>query len=163
MYVLVRGDAWHPHGSAWPHRPDAGRDGKPGQRLDSQDPADDHPVDQLGVHHQPAARRLAEPQRHLGLRRHRQRPDHAGHVRRTDPGAVPRRVRALRQTGADGRVQLNFGAVDWQTTAWNFPGQCLRRRAAELRPVTPGGANSWDNPSVFQEDTTWSVDNPWAP
>ncbi|WP_432176534.1 AbfB domain-containing protein [Streptomyces sp. Tue6028] len=47
--------------------------------------------------------------------------------------------------------------------ASNFPGQYLRHIGAELWLATPGGAHAWDNPASFTEDTTWSVENPWAP
>ncbi|MGD1218456.1 AbfB domain-containing protein [Streptomyces krungchingensis] len=47
--------------------------------------------------------------------------------------------------------------------ASDFPGQYLRHIGAELWLATPGGAHAWDNPASFTEDTTWSVENPWAP
>nr|WP_234020652.1 AbfB domain-containing protein [Streptomyces sp. 142MFCol3.1] len=47
--------------------------------------------------------------------------------------------------------------------ASGFPGQYLRHIGAELWLATPGGAHAWDNPASFTEDTTWSVENPWAP
>ncbi|WP_432990147.1 AbfB domain-containing protein [Dactylosporangium sp. CA-233914] len=49
-------------------------------------------------------------------------------------------------------------------TAWNFPGQYyLRHYNAELWLATPGGPNAYDSPTLFTEDTTWSLDAPWAP
>ncbi|MEU1199086.1 AbfB domain-containing protein [Streptomyces sp. NPDC005813] len=47
--------------------------------------------------------------------------------------------------------------------ASDFPGQYLRHIGAELWLATPGGAHAWDNPASFTEDTTWAVENPWAP
>lgn len=48
-------------------------------------------------------------------------------------------------------------------SAYNFPEQYLRHYNAELWLATPGGTHTWDNPSLFTEDTTWSVEAPWAP
>ncbi|KUN31406.1 hydrolase [Streptomyces corchorusii] len=48
-------------------------------------------------------------------------------------------------------------------SAANFPGQYLRHINAELWLAQPGGTHTWDNPSTFTEDTTWSVEAPWAP
>ncbi|MCX5166741.1 AbfB domain-containing protein [Streptomyces antibioticus] len=56
--------------------------------------------------------------------------------------------------GANGGVRLS---------AYNFPEQYLRHYNAELWLATPGGTHTWDNPALFTEDTTWSVDAPWAP
>ncbi|WP_307166967.1 AbfB domain-containing protein [Streptomyces rishiriensis] len=56
--------------------------------------------------------------------------------------------------GANGAVRLS---------AYNFPEQYLRHFNAELWLATPGGAHAWDNPVLFTEDTTWSVEAPWAP
>ncbi|MFD9433387.1 AbfB domain-containing protein [Streptomyces sp. NPDC060002] len=56
--------------------------------------------------------------------------------------------------GANGAVRL---------AAYNFPEQCLRHYNAEVWLATPGGTHTWDSPALFAEDTTWSVDAPWAP
>lgn len=48
-------------------------------------------------------------------------------------------------------------------SAYNFPDQYLRHYRSELWLATPGGAHTWDNPSTFTEDTTWAVEEPWAP
>nr|WP_310435633.1 AbfB domain-containing protein [Streptomyces sp. 3330] len=56
--------------------------------------------------------------------------------------------------GANGAVRLS---------AYNFPEQYLRHYNAELWLATPGGTHTWDNPALFTEDTTWSVEAPWAP
>ncbi|MFJ4753998.1 AbfB domain-containing protein [Streptomyces sp. NPDC088763] len=56
--------------------------------------------------------------------------------------------------GADGGVRLS---------AYNFPEQYLRHYNAELWLATPGGTQTWDNPALFTEDTTWAVEAPWAP
>ncbi|MFJ4692421.1 hypothetical protein [Streptomyces sp. NPDC088766] len=37
------------------------------------------------------------------------------------------------------------------------------RYDAELRPAVPGGTRAFDNPALCTEDTTWSVEAPWAP
>ncbi|GAB3865239.1 AbfB domain-containing protein [Dactylosporangium cerinum] len=68
---------------------------------------------------------------------------------------------ALFKADATWCAQQGTGGV--RLTAWNFPGQFLRHRASELWLATPGGPNAWDNPTSFTEDTTWSVENPWAP
>ncbi|MER5587188.1 AbfB domain-containing protein [Streptomyces asoensis] len=56
--------------------------------------------------------------------------------------------------GANGAVRLS---------AYDFPEQYLRHYNAELWLATPGGTHTWDNPALFTEDTTWSVEAPWAP
>ncbi|MFJ3670391.1 AbfB domain-containing protein [Streptomyces sp. NPDC090106] len=56
--------------------------------------------------------------------------------------------------GANGGVRLS---------AYNFPEQYLRHYNAELWLATPGGTHTYDNPALFTEDTTWSVEAPWAP
>ncbi|OQR61527.1 glycoside hydrolase family 2 [Streptomyces maremycinicus] len=56
--------------------------------------------------------------------------------------------------GANGAVRLS---------AYHFPEQYLRHYDAELWLATPGGTHAWDNPALFTEDTTWSVEAPWAP
>ncbi|WP_406840836.1 AbfB domain-containing protein [Streptomyces sp. AHU1] len=56
--------------------------------------------------------------------------------------------------GANGGVRLS---------AYNFPEQYLRHFNAELWLATPGGTHTWDNPALFTEDTTWSVETAWAP
>ncbi|WP_369216006.1 AbfB domain-containing protein [Streptomyces flavofungini] len=56
--------------------------------------------------------------------------------------------------GANGAVRLS---------AYNFPEQYLRHYNSELWLATPGGTHTWDGPALFTEDTTWSVDAPWAP
>ncbi|MFI1921377.1 MULTISPECIES: glycoside hydrolase family 2 [unclassified Streptomyces] len=56
--------------------------------------------------------------------------------------------------GANGAVRLS---------AYHFPEQYLRHYNAELWLATPGGTHTWDNPALFAEDTTWSVEAPWAP
>ncbi|MFJ4369138.1 AbfB domain-containing protein [Streptomyces chartreusis] len=48
-------------------------------------------------------------------------------------------------------------------SAYNFPEQYLRHYNAELWLATPGGTHTWDNPSLFTEDTTWAVEAAWAP
>ncbi len=68
---------------------------------------------------------------------------------------------ALFKADATWCAQQGTGGV--RLTAWNFPGQYLRHRNAELWLATPGGPNAWDAPGSFTEDTTWSVENPWAP
>jgi hypothetical protein len=55
------------------------------------------------------------------------------------------------------------GSGGVRLTAYGFPGQYLRHINAELWLATPGGNNTWDNPSNFTADTIWSVDSPWAP
>ncbi|OON81460.1 hydrolase [Streptomyces tsukubensis] len=47
--------------------------------------------------------------------------------------------------------------------ASNFPGSYLRHINSEVWLATPGGSHTWDNPATFTEDTTWSVEAPWAP
>ncbi|KPI32581.1 alpha-L-arabinofuranosidase B [Actinobacteria bacterium OV320] len=56
--------------------------------------------------------------------------------------------------GANGAVRLS---------AYHFPEQYLRHYDAELWLATPGGTHTWDTPALFAEDTTWSVEAPWAP
>ncbi|MEU5117942.1 AbfB domain-containing protein [Streptomyces asoensis] len=56
--------------------------------------------------------------------------------------------------GANGAVRLS---------AYDFPEQYLRHYNAELWLATPGGTHTWDNPALFTEHTTWSVEAPWAP
>ncbi|MFD5270906.1 AbfB domain-containing protein [Streptomyces sp. NPDC058335] len=56
--------------------------------------------------------------------------------------------------GANGGVRLS---------AYNFPEQYLRHYNAELWLAVPGGTRIYDNPALFSEDTTWSVEAPWAP
>lgn len=56
--------------------------------------------------------------------------------------------------GANGGVRLS---------AYNFPEQYLRHYNAELWLATPGGTHTWDSPALFAEDTTWTVEAPWAP
>ncbi|MEU7488674.1 AbfB domain-containing protein [Streptomyces sp. NPDC042319] len=56
--------------------------------------------------------------------------------------------------GANGGVRLS---------AYNFPDQYLRHYDSELRLATPGGTHAWDTPTLFTEDTTWTVEAPWAP
>ncbi|MFJ4326775.1 AbfB domain-containing protein [Streptomyces tricolor] len=48
-------------------------------------------------------------------------------------------------------------------SAANFPGQYLRHIDAELWLARSGGTHAWDDPRTFTEDTTWSVEAPWAP
>lgn len=48
-------------------------------------------------------------------------------------------------------------------SAYHFPEQYLRHYDAELWLATPGGTHTWDTPALFAEDTTWSVEAPWAP
>ncbi|ORT60745.1 AbfB domain-containing protein [Streptomyces sp. CB03238] len=55
------------------------------------------------------------------------------------------------------------GAGGVRLSAYNFPGQYLRHYYSELWLATPGGSHAWDNPNTFTEDTTWAVENPWAP
>ncbi|WP_327267555.1 AbfB domain-containing protein [Streptomyces sp. NBC_01218] len=45
----------------------------------------------------------------------------------------------------------------------NLPGSFMRHINSEVWLATPGGGNAWDNAAAFTEDTTWSVDAPWAP
>jgi hypothetical protein len=77
----------------------------------------------------------------------------------------------VRKDTANGTALFNADAT-WCTepgsggvrlTAYGFPGQYLRHINAELWLATPGGNNTWDNPSNFTADTIWSVDSPWAP
>ncbi|MFG2037955.1 AbfB domain-containing protein [Dactylosporangium sp. NPDC048998] len=68
---------------------------------------------------------------------------------------------ALFKADATWCAQQATGGV--RLTAWNFPGQYLRHYNAELWLATPGGASAYDSPAMFTEDTTWSVDAPWAP
>ncbi|MFJ4467888.1 AbfB domain-containing protein [Streptomyces sp. NPDC089424] len=56
--------------------------------------------------------------------------------------------------GANGGVRLS---------AYNFPEQYLRHYDAQLWLATPGGTHTWDTPALFTEDTTWTVEAPWAP
>ncbi|WP_443045103.1 AbfB domain-containing protein [Streptomyces sp. Go40/10] len=48
-------------------------------------------------------------------------------------------------------------------SAAGFPGQYLRHIDAELWLARSGGTHAWDDPNLFTEDTTWSVEAPWAP
>lgn len=57
-------------------------------------------------------------------------------------------------------VQGNGGV---RFSAANYPGSYIRHINAEVWLATPGGGHTWDNPATFTEDTTWSVDPPWAP
>ncbi|MCM2424608.1 AbfB domain-containing protein [Streptomyces sp. RKAG337] len=57
-------------------------------------------------------------------------------------------------------VQGNGGV---RFSAANYPGSYIRHINAEVWLATPGGGHTWDNPATFTEDTTWSVDSPWAP
>ncbi len=68
---------------------------------------------------------------------------------------------ALFRADATWCTQAGTGGV--RLSASNYPGQYLRHRNAELWLATPGGPNAWDSPQSFTEDTTWSVDAPWAP
>lgn len=68
---------------------------------------------------------------------------------------------ALFKADATWCAQQATGGV--RLTAWNFPGQYLRHYNAELWLATPGGANPYDGAGLFVQDTTWSVDAPWAP
>ncbi|MFI1722452.1 AbfB domain-containing protein [Streptomyces sp. NPDC020489] len=56
--------------------------------------------------------------------------------------------------GANGGIRLS---------AYNFPEQYLRHYNAELWLATPGGTHTYDTPALFTEDTTWSLEAPWAP
>ncbi|WP_435303872.1 AbfB domain-containing protein [Streptomyces phaeoluteigriseus] len=56
--------------------------------------------------------------------------------------------------GANGGVRL---------AAYNFPEQYLRHYNSELWLAVPGGTRAYDTPALFTEDTTWSVEAPWAP
>jgi len=81
-----------------------------------------------------------------------------------------RDFRVYREAG-DGsalfRADATFCAVPGsggvRLSASNFPGQYLRHYHAELWLATPGGAHAWDAPASFTEDTTWAVEEPWAP
>ncbi|WP_238008227.1 AbfB domain-containing protein [Dactylosporangium sp. AC04546] len=68
---------------------------------------------------------------------------------------------ALFRADATWCAQSATGGV--RLTAWGFPGQYLRHYNAELWLATPGGPSTYDNPSSFLADTTWSVDAAWAP
>ncbi|MCZ4119492.1 AbfB domain-containing protein [Streptomyces sp. H39-S7] len=57
-------------------------------------------------------------------------------------------------------VQGNGGV---RFSASNLPGSYIRHINSEVWLATPGGGHTWDNPATFTEDTTWSVDPPWAP
>ena len=64
---------------------------------------------------------------------------------------------------ADATFCAQQGSGGVRLTAWNFPGQYLRHYNAELWLATPGGPAAYDGAGLFVEDTTWSVDAPWAP
>lgn len=67
---------------------------------------------------------------------------------------------------APGRADATFYAVAGDGVRWsscNFPEQFLRPYDSEFWPATPGGANTWDDAASFTEDTTWTVEAPWAP
>ncbi|MER7279855.1 AbfB domain-containing protein [Dactylosporangium sp. NPDC000244] len=68
---------------------------------------------------------------------------------------------ALFKADATFCAQQGNGGV--RLTAWNFPGQYLRHYNAELWLATPGGPSPYDGAGLFVEDTTWSIDAPWAP
>ncbi|WP_420595160.1 AbfB domain-containing protein [Deinococcus sp.] len=56
----------------------------------------------------------------------------------------------------------NGGGVRF--SAINFPGNYLRHANSELWMASgTGGSDAWNSPNSFQDDTRWSVDNPWAP
>ncbi|MEV0845777.1 AbfB domain-containing protein [Streptomyces sp. NPDC049954] len=57
-------------------------------------------------------------------------------------------------SAATGGVRLSAAA---------FPGQYLRHIDSEVYLATPGGSHAWDNPTLFDQDTVWSVEAPWAP
>jgi len=73
--------------------------------------------------------------------------------------------------GGDGSALFNADATfcaeqgngGVRLSAIAFPGQYLRHINSEVWLATPGGAHAWDNPASFTEDTTWSVEAPWAP
>nr|WP_277441816.1 AbfB domain-containing protein [Streptomyces sp. SPB162] len=77
----------------------------------------------------------------------------------------------VRRTPNDGsalfKADATFCAVQGsggvRFSASNIPGSYLRHINSEVWLATPGGGHTWDNPATFTEDTTWSVDSPWAP
>lgn len=83
--------------------------------------------------------------RHREYRVHKE--SGSGDLFRADATFCPARA-------ANGGVRLS---------AYNFPEQYLRHYNAELWLATPGGTHTWDNPALFTEDTTWTVESPWAP
>jgi hypothetical protein len=64
---------------------------------------------------------------------------------------------------ADATFCAEQGSGGVRLSAVAFPGQYLRHINSEVWLATPGGQHAWDNPATFTEDTTWSVDSPWAP
>jgi hypothetical protein len=68
---------------------------------------------------------------------------------------------ALFRADATWCAQQGSGGV--RLTAWGFPGQYLRHYNSELWLATPGGPNPYDGAGLFVEDSTWSIDAPWAP
>jgi hypothetical protein len=64
---------------------------------------------------------------------------------------------------ADATFCASQGNGGVRLAAANFPEQYLRHINSEVYLATPGGSRAWDNPATFTEDTTWSVDGPWAP
>lgn len=47
--------------------------------------------------------------------------------------------------------------------AKEFPGQYLRHYDSQVYLAVPGGAREGDQPTLFTEDTTWEIVDPWAP
>ncbi|MEU6062517.1 AbfB domain-containing protein [Streptomyces sp. NPDC047097] len=80
-----------------------------------------------------------------------------------------REFRVRREGGGDAlfRADATWCAVaapgGVRLASYNFPDQLLRHHDAQLWLATPGGPRPYDDPALFTEDTTWAIENPWAP
>ncbi|WBB64418.1 AbfB domain-containing protein [Streptomyces sp. WMMC500] len=90
---------------------------------------------------------------------------------RNYPGEYLRhREHRVRREAGDGvlfREDATFcpapGGGGVRLSSANFPGSFVRHINAEVWLAKQGAGHPWDDPATFTEDTTWSVEAPWAP